>query len=564
MKHRNKKLKIIITLLVLGLFCLLGGCAKKMTKTNTENEKVTSKEDNTKAENEKITSGEDNTNEGEDVPTDATEKEAAASDTSEKKEQKEASIAKNGDFILARPSENGALQVINGQLSDEKGEKVMLRGISTHGIAWFPDYVNQDCFSQISEEFGANLIRLAMYTDENGGYCTDGDKEKLKQMLLDGVAYAKEADMYVIVDWHVLHDLNPQVHKAEALAFFDEMTKKLAGEKHVIYEICNEPNGGTGWEDVKSYANEVLPVIRNNAPDAIVLIGTPTWSQEIDKPQNDPVTGYDNILYTLHFYAATHKDDLRSRMIAAVEAGTPVFVSEYGLCDASGNGANDLGEAQKWIDTMDRYGISYAVWSLCNKEETSALISASCNKKADFTPDDLSESGKWIYEMLQKNSSGSAIEKKQPSDGQTEKEKEPGTQGKRSEEQNTQNKEQDKEQESAQKEAEKQSGTTVMSDDKLEIKAEITGSWESDGKTFYQYTLSVTNKGNTEIQQWEAVLQFSDGIALSDGWNGEYTADGSRLVIKSKDYNGKLATDETAKDVGFIISGPANLKLLQS
>lgn len=91
------------------------------------------------------------------------------------------------------------------------------------------------------------------------------------------------------------------------------MTEKLKGEKHVLYEICNEPNSGCSWEDIKTYANEVIPVIRENAPEAVILVGTPTWSQKIEKPQNDPITGYDNIMYTLHFYAATHKEDLRSK-----------------------------------------------------------------------------------------------------------------------------------------------------------------------------------------------------------------------------------------------------------
>lgn len=245
-------------------------------------------------------------------------------------------------------------------------------------------FVNQDAVTQLSKDWGANLFRIAMYTDENGGYCTDGDKEKLKALVTDGVEYAKQADMYVIVDWHILHDSNPLTHKAEALQFFREMTEKLKGEKHVLYEICNEPNSGCSWEDIKTYANEVIPVIRENAPEAVILVGTPTWSQEIEKPQNDPITGYDNIMYTLHFYAATHKEDLRSKMVNAVEAGTPVFVSEYGLCDASGNGGNDLGQAQSWIDTMDQHGISYAVWNFCNKEETSALIASSCRKTSDL------------------------------------------------------------------------------------------------------------------------------------------------------------------------------------
>ena len=360
--------------------------------------------------------------------------------------------------------------------------------------------------------------------------------------MTDGVEYAKQADMYVIVDWHILHDSNPLTHKAEALQFFKEMTEKLKGEKHVLYEICNEPNSGCSWEDIKTYANEVIPVIRENAPEAVILVGTPTWSQEIEKPQNDPITGYDNIMYTLHFYAATHKEDLRSKMVSAVEAGTPVFVSEYGLCDASGNGGNDLGQAQSWIDTMDQHGISYAVWSFCNKEETSALIASSCRKTSGFTREDLSESGKWIYDMLHaKGDIGDSKTFAQRRQNQTQESK-TGT----------------AETANATDQHENAATQTVKSGD-LTVDAQVTGSWESEGKTFYQYQLTITNNGTEATSSWEVSLTFSDTITLSDGWNGEYQADGKKLEIRSKDYNGEIKAGEAAKAVGFIISASGQL-----
>ena len=427
---------------------------------------------------------------------------------------------------------------------------MQLRGISTHGIAWFPDFVNQDAVTQLSKDWGANLFRIAMYTDENGGYCTDGDKEKLKALVTDGVEYAKQADLYVIVDWHILHDSNPLTHKAEALQFFREMTEKLKGEKHVLYEICNEPNSGCSWEDIKTYANEVIPVIHENAPEAVILVGTPTWSQEIEKPQNDPITGYDNIMYTLHFYAATHKEDLRSKMVNAVEAGTPVFVSEYGLCDASGNGGNDLGQAQSWIDTMDQHGISYAVWSFCNKEETSALIASSCRKTSGFTREDLSESGKWIMDMLHtvKTEDGST---------QTVVDSKDKTQNQNNGSGVSERTEAD--------ETEGKTGTDVsekrLNSGNLSVDAKLTGSWESEGRTFYQYQLTITNNGEADVSSWEISLTFSGDIQLSDGWNGEYQVNGKKLTISSKEYNGEIKKGASAADVGFIVSAAGTLEI---
>ena len=440
---------------------------------------------------------------------------------------------------------HGALHVSGTDLKDCHGAKFQLKGVSTHGIAWFPQYVNKDAFQTLRDNYGINTIRLAMYTNKSEGYGPDAVNK-----VREGVKYATELGMYVIIDWHILNDGNPNQHKSEAKKFFTKMSKKYGGQKNVIYEICNEPNSGCSWEDIKTYANEVIPVIRENAPEAVILVGTPTWSQEIEKPQNDPITGYDNIMYTLHFYAATHKEDLRSKMVNAVEAGTPVFVSEYGLCDASGNGGNDLGQAQSWIDTMDQHGISYAVWSFCNKEETSALIASSCRKTSGFTREDLSESGKWIMDMLHtvKTEDGST---------QTVVDSKDKTQNQNNGSGVSERTEAD--------ETEGKTGTDVsekrLNSGNLSVDAKLTGSWESEGRTFYQYQLTITNNGEADVSSWEISLQFSDTITLSDGWNGEYQADGSTLTIHSLDYNSEIEKGASTADVGFIVSAAGTLEI---
>ncbi|MCH5255454.1 MAG: glycoside hydrolase family 5 protein, partial [Lachnospiraceae bacterium] len=182
--------------------------------------------------------------------------------------------------------------------------------------------------------------------------------------------------------------------------FFTEMASEYSGYDNVLYEICNEPNGGTSWSEIKDYAEDIIGTIRQYDNDAVIIVGTPNWSQFVDQAAADPITGYDNLMYTLHFYAATHTDDLRNKMVTAHEAGLPIFVSEYGICDASGNGAIDTAQAEKWVEAMNACGISYVVWNLSNKEETSSLISSNCWKTSDFAYSDLSESGKWVYDML--------------------------------------------------------------------------------------------------------------------------------------------------------------------
>ena len=205
------------------------------------------------------------------------------------------------------------------------------------------------------------------------------------------------------MDWHILSDNNPNQYKEEALSFFGEMSRELSDYENVLYEICNEPNGGTSWGEIKAYAEEVIPVIRAGAPDAVILVGTPNWCQEAGQAAADPIAGYGNVMYTLHFYAATHTGALRNTMAKAIDAGLPVFVSEYGICDASGNGGLDKVQAKAWVQLMDQYKVSYVAWNLSNKEETSAVIGSGVEKASGFTEDDLSDSGRWLLRILQKN-----------------------------------------------------------------------------------------------------------------------------------------------------------------
>ena len=297
----------------------------------------------------------------------------------------------------------GRLHVKGTKLVDKKGHEVQLRGVSTHGLSWYPQYVNDKCFAQLHDKWGANVVRLAMYTEEYNGYCSGDAKNRsdLKKLIKKGVRLAKKHKMYVIVDWHILSDGNPNSHKKEAKAFFREMSREFKGYNNVIYEICNEPNNGTSWKEIKSYAKSVISTIRKNDKKAVIVVGTPTWSQDVDQAAADPIKG-DNIMYALHFYAATHKADLRNKMTAAINKGLPVFVTEYGICDASGNGAIDKKEADRWIKTMDEYGVSYIAWNLSNKQESSSIIKSSCSKVSGFKKSELSDEGRWLYHLLRK------------------------------------------------------------------------------------------------------------------------------------------------------------------
>ncbi len=320
----------------------------------------------------------------------------------------------------------GALSVKDGALVDEDGNAVQLTGVSSHGINWFPEFITEDSIKTLRNDWGVNVIRLAMYTSDYNGYCVGGDdnRQVLKDKIDEAVQAATDNDMYVIIDWHILNDKNPNEYKTDAIQFFGEMVRKYEDNENVIYEICNEPNGDTTWDDIKEYADEVIPVIREVDDDAIIIVGTPKWSSDLASVVEDPLD-YDNIMYAYHFYAGTHKSTQRNDLEEALEEGLPVFISEYGLVNSDGDGSVNSRESQKWYDLMDEYNLSSCIWNLSNKEEGSALISSDCDATSAWSESDLSEEGQYFYDyMKSKTSDDSDDESSDSSEEKDEEEKE--------------------------------------------------------------------------------------------------------------------------------------------
>ncbi len=538
-------------------------------ETTEENVEQNTEEDReTTEENVEQNAEEDKEATEENVEQNAEESgEATKENTVQNREENQQAETAVEEMQVSVPSASGALHIEGTQLMDSNGNPIQLRGISTHGLAWFPQYVNQEFFHELRKEWDSNVVRLAMYTAESGGYCSDGNKENLKQLVKEGVKYATNADMYVIIDWHILSDGNPNTYKEEAKKFFEEMSKEYCNASNVLYEICNEPNGGTTWADVKSYAEEIIPIIRENDEDAIIIVGTPTWSQDVDKVVADPIEGYDNIMYALHFYAATHTDWLRNRMEQVIDAGLPIFVTEFGTCDASGNGGIDRKQSSEWIQTMDENSVSYVAWNLSNKAETSAIFRQDCQKTFGFAEEDLSENGKWIYEMLTGEDTGGlsgdfAEEDKALENNPSHNDSNHQTQGDSVGNQNNESNHDENQSDVSNHESSNHENNSVQgTNDNLKVTASINNSWESEGEFFYQYVLELENSSDTNIDEWAIELVFNEKVTFSSGWNGNYTVNDTTIEITCMDYNGKIPAGEKVSDIGFIISGGEKLAI---
>lgn len=292
-------------------------------------------------------------------------------------------------------SYNGALKLDGVDIVNQYNEKFQLKGMSSHGLQWYGNLINEENIKVLKDDWNSNIFRVAMYTDE-GGYLSN---KSLYDTLIEKVDMIIKNDMYVVIDWHILKDNNPKTHLTEAKDFFEKVSKKYKDTPNVIYEICNEPNGNTTWDnDIKPYADDVIKVIRENSKDSIIIVGTPTWSQDVLDPINNKIEDK-NVMYALHFYAGTHTDWLRQRLSDARKNNIPIFVSEWGTTNADGNGGVYLDESTKWINFMNENNISWINWSLSDKNESSAILKPGTNEKG-FSDNDLTESGKFIKSAI--------------------------------------------------------------------------------------------------------------------------------------------------------------------
>ncbi|MCQ2189562.1 MAG: cellulase family glycosylhydrolase [Paludibacteraceae bacterium] len=295
---------------------------------------------------------------------------------------------------------NGRLKVEDGKMVNACGHPTQLRGMSTHGLAWNPNAYTEASIKMLVEEWNISLFRIAVYTHEWGGYSTDQwkTKEQYHELIDNLVDICGKYGIYCLIDWHVLnsvsHDPNNTID--DATIFFEHMSKTHKDKAHVMYEICNEPNKNVTWAMIKNYANDIIPVIRENDKDAIIVCGTPTWSQDVDAAAELPLD-FDNVMYTLHFYSGTHTSYLRQKAEKAISKGLAIFVTEFGVSKADGSGGVFLDEADTWMEWMDKHDISWANWSFCDKNETSAALVANSISKGTWTP---SKSGEYIKSKL--------------------------------------------------------------------------------------------------------------------------------------------------------------------
>ena len=298
----------------------------------------------------------------------------------------------------------GQLQVNGAQLCDQQGNPVVLRGVSLGWHNIWPRFYNKKAVKWLKNDWHATVIRAAI-----GASSVDDHYGENPQFAFDClypvVDAAIKQGLYVIVDWHS-HTLQLEA----AVKFFGQVAKKYGNRPNVIYELFNEPVNDS-WDNLKAYATAIINEIRRYDPDNVILMGCPHWDQDIHIVAESPLKGFTNLMYTVHFYAATHHQWLRDRMADAIKKGVPVFVSECAGVEASGDGPLNQEEWKAWVDCMEQNKVSYACWSLSDKNETSSMLLPRAKATGQWTDDLIKPWGKTVRNTLLKYNNDAIITK---------------------------------------------------------------------------------------------------------------------------------------------------------
>jgi len=295
---------------------------------------------------------------------------------------------------------NGSLSVKGNQIVNSEGTPVSFAGNSffwsNTGWEGAPFYNKHDV-KWLKNDWKSTIVRCAMAADPEieGGYLDDpkGNIKRVNKVVKAAIKHG----LYVIIDWHSHH---AEDNEAEAIEFFKKMAKKFGKHPNIIYEIYNEPLK-ISWDDViKPYSEKVITAIREIDKHNLIVVGTPKWSQDVDVASKNPITGFSNIAYTLHFYAGTHKVGLRKKAEVALNNGIALMVTEWGTVNANGDGGANSKSVAEWIHFMKKYNLSHCNWAVDDKKEGASIVHPGSNPKGKWKEKDLTESGKLAKEYI--------------------------------------------------------------------------------------------------------------------------------------------------------------------
>ncbi len=294
---------------------------------------------------------------------------------------------------------HGDLRVSGKHIVDKNGAVTSLAGPSFFwsNTGWGQDrFYTRGAVNTFAKDWKAGIVRVAVGAQNDGSILKDrrGNLKRAQTVIEAAI----DNGLYVIVDWHS-HQAERDVKEAQA--FFTHIAKRYGHTPNIIYEIYNEPLDTTDWNRViKPYAEVMIKTIRQIDPDNLIIVGTQSWATEVDKAADNPIRGQKNILYALHFYAATHKEFVREKAEYAIKKGLPLIISEWGSVTYSGDGFVDIDSSIEWMRFAKKHGLTHLNWAVSDKDETASMLKPGASSHGGWREQDLTISGRLAREII--------------------------------------------------------------------------------------------------------------------------------------------------------------------
>ena len=254
------------------------------------------------------------------------------------------------------------LHVDGKQIKDPLGNKVVLRGVSLQAISNISVPMVLDLVTNTADKASSSpgwytrIVRMPNLG--NSGNWTQYNQNTLKP----AIDYATKKGLYAIIDLHYVD--NTDAHVTDVNNFWTTIAPVYKDYPNVIFEPYNEPiNQSQSWSQFKPTMQAWVDLIRKYAPNNLIFVGSPVWSQKMGDASTDPLKG-DNIVYVVHMYSSHFATQWNRDQVRQCAAVHPMVCTEWGFKAGLNWGPNETVSGYgkgilKWFDTL---GVSWTAW----------------------------------------------------------------------------------------------------------------------------------------------------------------------------------------------------------
>jgi endoglucanase len=274
-----------------------------------------------------------------------------------------------------------------------EGDRFLFRGVNiadpfklAHQGHW-----NKGLFEEIGR-WGANTVRIPIHPL---GWRKRGQDWYFAR-LDEAVRWANEQNIYLIIDWHSIGNLEAELFQhpmyettfSETRQFWRSMALHYKNVPTVaVYELFNEPThnyigvgpeslGKASWTTWRNKLEELIDLIYTYDSTVIPLVAGYNWAYDLSPIAREPVRR-PGIAYAAHPYPEKAKPNpptrenffkLWEQTWGYVADSAPIIATELGWVNSGGYGAHapvvhdDRTYGPNIVEYMKRKGVSYTVW----------------------------------------------------------------------------------------------------------------------------------------------------------------------------------------------------------